>query len=961
MTTYISPDDCKASVDAWESSLDAFFGSVSSARAAGRYSTITFTNTITSFDYSIAAYTPQNETNIRITSFPMAPRTSIWIETLTSILEPEQSDEAEYPNCIEPISPPSPCDPKNCTISAQKVQLFYWPVSTVSGYSNLTVTLNATEPVTAVVNGTTFTSPTIYLSYDQVSAMNDCKQTVGKLHPGALLSLNQNAISSIRSIHQPANTFNFADLNKPYSPDVILQMCWPEPSEYCYVGIDDIYNPRLVVPEEIRVLDPAWKDCAPDWLGSYDPPRILVPAQVLVQPSSAADNVEATSLPATPAHTVRPQRAASTTKLDAEMITSTSLTSPTKSRSGNEMPVTSSSSKISSVIAPPNQSLPALDPPDQKTYVKNTPAASYSVNEASSKNLPGQNKNQPTNAMSAPDLPSVDSLPLNDPTDALPSITVESQGFTADPASHDINQNLTPGGEITVSGTPINVPPLRLSVGNSPHSLPVIVIESQSFTANSISQYIINSQTLNPDGQITVSGTPISAPKAIFTPKPTLPPIVIGFKTYNANSASQYIISSQTFTPDGEIFVPGTPVSLLPVFPSASAIAIGSLTKTWVPAFTSPTPLSPKALELVVGGTTEALVSIFSLPPLTIASQTYTMDSNSQYIIASQTLTPNGKIVVSGTTISLLPSASALVIGSITRTLKPTFALPPLVLGSKTYRADSASRYIVNDQTLSPGGHITMSGTLISLASEPSAFGSKGNLEPLFSHFDSELPAFTIDSKIYTANGASAYVINDQTLTLGGQMSVDGNLISLIPKASALEFVKTAETLHKSFALPPITVGSIVYTADSTSAYVIKGQTLTPGGQVTVDGTPISVALDDSVLVIGSSTQNLVAASTKIGLGQLIIEGFGNRVSGNGGSNASNEGRESSALAASDEVAGSNRVTGVSLTNLTSGMSTPVTNPTQTTAVFARGVSRKGSPKMFGFGAVLSTIFMTLV
>ena len=213
---------------------------------------------------------------------------------------------------------------------------------------------------------------------------------------------------------------------------------------------------------------------------------------------------------------------------------------------------------------------------------------------------------------------------------------------------------------------------------------------------------------------------------------------------------------------------------------------------------------------------------------------------------------------------------------------------------------------------------------------------------------------------MYTANLASAYVINGQTLFPGGQISVDETPISLAPEGSALVIGSTTKPLPLPFGLPPITIGSKAYTAISTSAYIIKGQTLTPGGQITVDGTPISAALDASAVVIGSSTESLVAASSKIGLGWLIMEGFGNRGSNSDGSD---DGDENTAGTATTGISGGppegSIVTSVSVTNVTSVTSTPATNPAQTTAVFAKGTRWRWSRTWIGFGAALSTILGT--
>ena len=52
-----------------------------------------------------------------------------------------------------------------------------------------------------------------------------------------------------------------------------------------------------------------------------------------------------------------------------------------------------------------------------------------------------------------------------------------------------------------------------------------------------------------------------------------------------------------------------------------------------------------------------------------------------------------------------------------------------------------------------------------------------------------------------------------------------------------------------------LTLGDSSITANSNSDFIIAGQTLTPGGEITVSGTPIQLGTDASAAVIGSSTE----------------------------------------------------------------------------------------------------------
>lgn len=126
--------------------------------------------------------------------------------------------------------------PQSCTIYAGTVQLNYWPVSTVPGHFNLTITPTAIGIVIAVDNGATVTSPTVYLSYEMASAQGNCGNTVGQVFPGAVLSMRSDAVSSIAYHDSRATSLNYADFNLPLPASVALKgMCasWAIPLEWC--------------------------------------------------------------------------------------------------------------------------------------------------------------------------------------------------------------------------------------------------------------------------------------------------------------------------------------------------------------------------------------------------------------------------------------------------------------------------------------------------------------------------------------------------------------------------------------------------------------------------------------------------------------------------------------------------------------------------------------------------------
>lgn len=70
-----------------------------------------------------------------------------------------------------------------------------------------------------------------------------------------------------------AAPFNLANLNWPYNPFAYLNQ--PSCNTLGGLGYDwncgviqeGSYNPVLVVPTQVRSMDPAWASCAVDWEG----------------------------------------------------------------------------------------------------------------------------------------------------------------------------------------------------------------------------------------------------------------------------------------------------------------------------------------------------------------------------------------------------------------------------------------------------------------------------------------------------------------------------------------------------------------------------------------------------------------------------------------------------------------------------------------------------------------------
>ncbi|OAL45620.1 hypothetical protein IQ07DRAFT_214127 [Pyrenochaeta sp. DS3sAY3a] len=128
----------------------------------------------------------------------------------------------------------------------------------------------------------------------------------------------------------------------------------------------------------------------------------------------------------------------------------------------------------------------------------------------------------------------------------------------------------------------------------------------------------------------------------------------------------------------------------------------------------------------------------------------------------------------------------------------------------------------------------------------------------------------TIGGTVPIVIGPSSEVaVGSQTLSPGGPAIIVGGVtpVSLAPSATAIVVGGTTSQLPQ-LANPPaqtqvrpppiLTIGSSTLTPNAaTQFFIAPGQTLTPGGVVTLDNTIVSLAPSASFVVIGGSTQLL--------------------------------------------------------------------------------------------------------
>ncbi|KAH7398855.1 hypothetical protein DE146DRAFT_509949 [Phaeosphaeria sp. MPI-PUGE-AT-0046c] len=111
-------------------------------------------------------------------------------------------------------------------------------------------------------------------------------------------------------------------------------------------------------------------------------------------------------------------------------------------------------------------------------------------------------------------------------------------------------------------------------------------------------------------------------------------------------------------------------------------------------------------------------------PMLTVGTETIAPNAQTQYVVSGQTLSPGGgAIIVAGTTISMMPSATAVVINGATSVLNPNFGniwtktAPALTFNNHVYTANRAGYITISPGiVLKPGGEeIIVDGTRLSL------------------------------------------------------------------------------------------------------------------------------------------------------------------------------------------------------------------------------------------------------
>ena len=325
----------------------------------------------------------------------------------------------------------------------------------------------------------------------------------------------------------------------------------------------------------------------------------------------------------------------------------------------------------------------------------------------------------------------------------------------------------------------------------------------------------------------------------------------------NPNSPIQYTSKSIQATPAPELSVVFPPTEQASSRPSQTS-GVGKV----LPTNLSPsTNQASKAVYVNGQEITQGGASI------TENGKTVAYSSGSLYIDSSAMALPSVSnqvsdipVISNGLTFSVIPQPD--------HTPSPSSSSSILTIQNSFVASASVSQLHTKSQSFVAGGaSITISGTSVTSAPTATALVTGSSTES-FSP-ESSFPAIVIGNQKLTANSAGQYLVASQTLIPGSLVTISGIPVSLLPSLSGIMIGSTTSSLSTSLQVAPtLTLGSSVYTANIVSAVTVNGQTLSPGSEITISGTRISLDTKGGAHTIGTDTQTA-------GLGALIMSAMG--------------------------------------------------------------------------------------
>ncbi|KAI7691991.1 hypothetical protein KC322_g11079, partial [Hortaea werneckii] len=444
------------------------------------------------------------------------------------------------------------------------------------------------------------------------------------------------------------------------------------------------------------------------------------------------------------------------------------------------------------------------------------------------------------------------------------------------------------------------------SNGQAPFAAPILSFGDSTITAGPTPAVVFGGQTAFPGGDAIVqNGRTISLAQrgnALVVDGSTVSLAagsLASSTVLDVNGVSVTASPEQVFNVDGQrlaaggsaITVDGTTIS---VVSDGSAAVINGQTRNL--------QMTTMGASESNAGEQQAQGAAANIPLITVGSQTFTANAATQFSLASgATLTPGGVVTFDGTTVSLAGDASQVVVnGQRTELDAPRLTPAPMVtLDGTVYKANPGSTFDINGSILTPGGVITSDGTRISLAPGASAIVVDGKTTSLRSGGPQTTPAsneasitaapvLPVDGDRVQPQGQGAtYVISGQTLTPGGAItytnengeketlslnSPANQLVSVIDGTTRSTNLPNAAAMSTITAPPVLNVNGMGYAANGGTSYVISGQTLTPGGAITITnsaGEAETLSLNSAANELYTGIEGTTATSMIAGVGAM--------------------------------------------------------------------------------------------
>ncbi|KAK4948991.1 hypothetical protein LTR10_012364 [Elasticomyces elasticus] len=799
----------------------------------------------------------------------------------------KNGSQADYPVSVGPLHIPQ------CAVTGAAASPDYCGACTIYG--------GTVEGPYVVTNGTTFYEDKAYISYQTAYAINTCGR-LGNVYTAGVVPVASSNIYSMELrdyfLYNYANQFNFADLNHPVpasaylgmpnckesDPSLIGQLARPNMlNGQLYAGTcpdvpdsnhiiwDELYQPVLAVPPEMRALDPAWSNCILALDGLWDPPKALQPASTIAAPT-APTSIDVPTTPASPAQS--PTSPASTTPAPAttpppaESDTQGSSTAgqppggegssiSESGYGGGSVPTSShvQSSNEGTEPAPTSQDNGATVP-ESSSQGQTAAPPSYSSDKSTPVTSNGQSSDDGNGGVS----PTSQSSGVQNGAGGSSSVQ-QSQGGSGNTTPTSAN----PGGiivsVITHSSSQQDqatstgnggaaIPSPGPSGGSSPNngesiSSPasgVATIGSSTFvvvpTTNAGGSSVVvigaggSSATLNPGQTTSVGGQDVSVPSS-------------GGGAVIGNGASATTVS------------PGNPDPNSPSNGGTSVVSVGSSTFTVIPT----QAVGSSAVVIANGGSTITLAPGYST---NIGSQEVSAPSGGGVVIGSGNDATTVAVNDSGTPES--GSGSSVVsVGSSTFTVIPIQS------------AGSSAVVIANGGstvTLAPGQSTMIGNQIVSApASGGGAVIGTGNdaatVQPVDPNASSGIIA-TVGGQTIAADPSnpSNVLVNGQTLTAGQTTIISGTPVYI---ASGSLLVGGSNTQPAStFAIPTLlsSAGNVLGNTETT--LVVGGHTLTAS---TDPNNPTVVIVDGTSVTLRGSEATINGVSVSLAPSGLVVDG----------------------------------------------------------------------------------------